>query len=198
MPSVKTLTIEQRFWAKVDRRGPQECWLWRAAVNESGYGVLRPDTARRNGPTVKAHRLSAKLAGMQVEGMKVLHSCDNPPCVNPAHLRPGTMAENSADMVKRWRTCYGERRPQSKLTDAAVVEIRRRRRAGEQRAALAREFGVSGATITRAASGAGWKHVPDPDAVTAPVAEVIMSALVECITGEALDRSVPEPAVMAA
>lgn len=161
---MKRMTFQERFWAKVDRRGPDECWPWTAALNESGYGVMRPNTDRRNGPTVKAHRIAAQLAGMQIEGLKVLHSCDNPPCVNPAHLRPGTMAENSADMVSRSRTCHGERRPQSKLTDAAVTEIRRRYKAGEYRRVLASEFGVSGAAITSAATGQGWAHVMEPPA----------------------------------
>jgi hypothetical protein len=71
-------TFEERFWAKVDRRGPDECWLWTATTNEHGYGVMRPDTVRRDGPTVKAHRVSARLAGMQIDGLKVLHACDNP------------------------------------------------------------------------------------------------------------------------
>lgn len=162
MPSVKRLTLEQRFWSKVDRRGPDDCWPWTAALNESGYGVMRPDTTRRNGPTIKAHRVSAQLAGMRIEGLKVLHSCDNPICVNPAHLRPGTMQDNSTDMVRRGRSTYGENKALAKLTDAAVIEIRRRSRAGEYRKVLAREFGVSPATISNVALGQTWTHIAEP------------------------------------
>lgn len=176
MPSVKKLTFEQRFWAKVDRRGPDECWPWKAAFNEHGYGVMRPDTTRRNGPTVKAHRVSAQLAGMQIDGMKVLHSCDNPPCVNPAHLRPGTMKENSADMVGRGRNQRGSEKVEAKLTEADVQEIRRRVRAGEMQRLIAADFGVSQGTISDIKRGRSWRHLPD-HAVSPAVGEWIGSRL---------------------
>ncbi len=151
-------TFQERFWVKVDRRGPNDCWPWTAAVNEHGYGVMRPP-GKRTGPAIKAHRVSAEFAGMAIDGLDVLHSCDNPPCVNPAHLRTGTAAENSRDMVRRWRSCYGERQNHAKLTEAQVLEIRERRAAGEMRNALAAEFGVSGSTISNIANGQTWRHL---------------------------------------
>lgn len=185
MPSVKRLTLEQRFWAKVDRRGPGECWPWTAALNENGYGVMRPDTNRRNGPTIKAHRVSAQLAGMQIDGMKVLHSCDNPICVNPAHLRPGTMAENSADMVRRCRSTFGERKALAKLTEADVLEIRRRVRAGELQRSIAEDFGVSRVTISDIKRRKSWQHLPD-DAVSPAVGAWIGSRLRAVLHAEAV------------
>jgi hypothetical protein len=172
-------TLAERFWSKVNRRGPGDCWPWTGATNEHGYGVLRPE-GRRSGPGLKAHRVAAGLAGMDTEGRDVLHSCDNPPCCNAAHLRPGTPAENAADMVERNRVAYGERAGMAKLTVAEVVEIRRRRLAGERRKDLAAAFGVSGATVTRIASGQGWRR-----AVTPPAARDLIAALAEAITGEA-------------
>lgn len=168
MPSVKTRTLEERFWAKVDGRGPSECWPWKAALNEHGYGVMRPDTTRRNGPTIKAHRVSAQLAGMRIEGMKVLHSCDNPRCVNPAHLRPGTMAENSADMVRRRRNPVDSEKVEAKLTEADVLEIRRRIRIGEMHRLIAADFGVSRVTISDIKQRKSWRHLQD-DAVSPAV-----------------------------
>ncbi|MFD3741090.1 helix-turn-helix domain-containing protein [Streptomyces sp. NPDC058629] len=157
----KRLTFAERFWSKVDRRTPDECWPWTAALNEHGYGVMRPNTQRRNGPTVKAHRVSLQLAGVDIEGLYVLHSCDNPPCVNPNHLSTGTAAANAADMVGKDRQARGTGRTSSKLTEEQIPEIRARAAAGEMQKVLAAEYGVSHPTISRVVNRHGWLHVPD-------------------------------------
>lgn len=73
-----------RFWAKVDKRGEDECWLWTAAVNQRGGGRFSPSHHR----TDAAHRFSWVLAGNEIpEGMFVYHTCASPSCVNPRHLR---------------------------------------------------------------------------------------------------------------
>lgn len=80
-----------RFWSKVDVRGPTECWPWKAS-RAHGYGQF----SLLPGRNVVASRFAWMVAngrGVTV-GMKVLHSCDNPPCCNPAHLREGTQSEN--------------------------------------------------------------------------------------------------------
>lgn len=156
-------TLADRFWEKVERRGPDDCWEWTAAVNEHGYGVMRPE-GQRSGPTVKAHRVSLMLAGVDVDGVVVRHSCDNPPCVNPAHLSVGTMADNSADMVSRDRHPRGSRSGTSKLTERQVVEIRVRQAAGELHRVLAAEYGVSRVTITNIVTGKTWRHVTPAEA----------------------------------
>ncbi|MEU8199394.1 HNH endonuclease [Microbispora amethystogenes] len=152
------MSLESRFWSKVDKRGPDDCWPWTGATNQHGYGVMRPE-GRRSGPTVKAHRVSLTLAGIDPDGWCVLHSCDNRKCVNPAHLRLGTKADNTRDMLTKQRGLVGQRNGHAKLTDTQAAEIRRRRLAGERRDVLAAEFHVSGATITRIANGEGWRHV---------------------------------------
>ncbi|MFF6903484.1 HNH endonuclease [Streptomyces hydrogenans] len=151
-------TLADRFWAKVDRRSPGECWPWTAAVNTCGYGVMRPE-GRRTGPTVKAHRVSLMLTGVDIEGMVIRHSCDNPPCVNPAHLSVGTKADNSADMVSRDRHARGSRSGTSKLTDAEIVEIRQRAAGGELHRVLAANYGVSRSTITQIVNNKTWRHL---------------------------------------
>jgi hypothetical protein len=89
----------RRFWEKVDRRGPTDCWEWKASRDSQGYGQFRVGcqaTAKRF--LWKAHRFSALLAGWNVVGrpeLVVMHSSDHPPCVNPAHLSLGTRAENA-------------------------------------------------------------------------------------------------------
>lgn len=90
-------TIEDRFWAKVDRGG--ECWRWTADCDSSGYGSLKTGHTK-----VSAHRLSWQLHHGQIPpGQSVLHRCDNPRCVRPDHLFLGTQADNIADMVAKGR-----------------------------------------------------------------------------------------------
>lgn len=89
---------------RVARRGPDDCWEWTGSRNGLEYGVL--DWAWSEGEPQKqsfAHRVALGLfLGRRPEQM-VLHSCDNAPCVNPAHLREGTAKENARDAVERNR-----------------------------------------------------------------------------------------------
>jgi HNH endonuclease len=96
--AVSEKTIE-RFWDKVIRIPFHECWEWIGAKNESGYGVFGI-----GGETAKAPRISYLLKKGSIPiGLFILHSCDNPGCVNPDHLRVGTAKENSMDAVMRKR-----------------------------------------------------------------------------------------------
>lgn len=92
-----------RFWMRVDKAGPNSCWVWTASRGDHGYGTLQGDDGR----TVGAHRFSYELHhGPIPAGLLVMHSCDNPPCVNPGHLSAGTHADNMRDMAakgRQWR-----------------------------------------------------------------------------------------------
>lgn len=94
-------TLEQRFWAKVDKT--DDCWLW--SGSKSGlYGHGEIGRGRRTEGKVKTHRLSWELHNGSIpKGMHVLHKCDNGLCVNPDHLFLGTQKDNMVDMAKKGR-----------------------------------------------------------------------------------------------
>ncbi len=94
-----------RFWSNVDiTANPAECWPWLGFTHENGYGRV----SFRGGPKW-AHRIAFELHTGTRPSDCVLHSCDNPPCCNPHHLREGTKAENSADREQRGRGRKGRR-----------------------------------------------------------------------------------------
>lgn len=116
------------------------CWLWTGCKSSGGYG----DAPIMLAPSRLAHRLSySLLVGPIPDGAVVRHTCDVPPCVNPAHLRVGTQAENIADKVAKGRQAKGERNGNAKLSDAAWSDIVARVGRGEAQARLAREYGVT-------------------------------------------------------
>jgi hypothetical protein len=108
----KLQPLAERFWPKVDRRGPDECWPWLGATAGShGYGAISVCTVGFGRKLQRASRVSYVLANGPLEvGMIVRHACDNPPCVNPAHLVSGTQYDNVQDMVERGRVHRQTRR----------------------------------------------------------------------------------------
>ena len=91
------------------------------------------------------------------DGLEVLHSCDNPPCVNPAHLRWGTHAENMAEAAERGRMARGSKNGQARLSEAQVLAIRSDRRSGPT---IGRAYGVSSTTVGRIKRRQAWTHLP--------------------------------------
>jgi hypothetical protein len=137
------------FWPKVRRGGPDECWLWTASVNRKGYGQFG-----FNGRCRLAHRVAYQIVNGSIpNGLCVLHRCDIPACVNPAHLFVGSKSENNADMRAKGRAAVGEACGTSKLTRDAAAAIRG---AVGPHAAIAAMFGVHQSTVTRIKSGRIW------------------------------------------
>lgn len=93
-----------RFWQKVDTSG--ECWAWTGGRDKDGYGCIKLSRSRKQ---VGAHRYSYELFyGAIPDDAVICHTCDNPGCVNPAHLYAGTHKTNAEDKMARgrWRNGY--------------------------------------------------------------------------------------------
>lgn len=160
---LKKPSAEERFWKFVDKNGPSHptlgrCWAWTGGKIRRGYGMFRAAAGQ-----IKAHRYAWELHhGPIPDGLCILHCCDNPSCVNPDHLSPGTAAENIADRDRKGRTNKGEDHYLAKLTAEQVRDIRHRYQRDSSTSgstALAREFGVSYMTILRVIWRRCWKHV---------------------------------------
>lgn len=146
---VNKLSMEESFWRWVSRG--DGCWEWKGAKDKDGYGIL---TFR--GKTYRANRVSLQLDGRPAgKGTYACHHCDNPACVNPRHLYPGTPSQNVADARRRKRLAVGERR--SKLTNDQVLAIRGDPRSCTQ---VCKDYGVSHSLISMIRSYRIWKHLP--------------------------------------
>lgn len=132
------------------------CWNWTGRVNRWGYGFYC-----LNHKTTFAHRTMWERANNKsAKGFVVMHMCDNPRCVNPAHLSIGTHRDNQLDKVRKNRHAKGEQQGTSKLTEAQVIEIRAKwvpRIYTKQM--LADEYGVCKDTIHKAVSRKYWRHI---------------------------------------
>lgn len=151
-------SVQQRFWAKVDRRGEDECWLWTGAVITSGYGHM--SVGGRAGTQARAPRLSWILHNGPIpEGMQACHKCDVRLCVNPKHLFLGTNAENARDMAQKGRQ-WRQLRPGAprRLLNARQVAFIRlfREFTGATQSSLAKKYGVHVNTINSIVNGNSW------------------------------------------
>ena len=98
-PHAQRDTPGRRFWPRVDRGHPMDCWNWRGHCYSNGYGKLIWEGTRTN-----AHRVAfAVSGGALVPGMVIMHLCDNPLCCNPAHLKQGSHSDNTRDAIAKGR-----------------------------------------------------------------------------------------------
>lgn len=159
----KTSTIGQRGKGPTERfdekvqRG-DGCWNWISAIGSRGYGIFWHGKARRS---VMAHRFALEIAlGHELPANRVvMHSCDNPRCVNPEHLSLGTVLDNALDAKGKGRLATGERNGGGKkLTEDQVRGIRARKAetSGPQEAI---SHGVSRYVVNAIRRGDIWKHV---------------------------------------
>jgi hypothetical protein len=150
----------QRFWEKVDVRGEDDCWEWKGARCQQGYGKFR---VGRNTPN--ASRVAYAVVHGEIGDLFVCHHCDNPPCCNPRHLFAGTAGDNHRDKVRKGRApkfggayVFGEDVGTSKVTRADVEEMRRLYDAGDMnQRQLGERYGLNQAHVSRIVRRVLWR-----------------------------------------
>lgn len=151
-----------RFWSKVNRAAG-DCWVWTGPRLKRKNGQLTYGTFTVKKRGILAHRFSWLLAtGALDPAVKICHRCDNPPCVNPAHLFPGTQAQNLADMRAKGRGRFnrfksGTAHPNAKINEDVVRQMRALRADGLSFARIGAAFGVHASTAHSAIRGHTWR-----------------------------------------
>jgi len=142
-----------RFWSNV--QFTDGCWIWTGNRDRCGYGVFY-----RHGKRPKTHRLAFEEFYGPVTGeLRVCHSCDNPPCVNPEHFFIGTQADNIGDMCSKERQPRGITHGMAKLTEHEVLTIREMHRNGQRTTPIAVQFGVCNEHVRNIILRKLWRHI---------------------------------------
>lgn len=176
MTKIDRLDID-KFWARVAKAGDEDCWPWKAGKTGAGYGVFYVKDGARLRP-VSAHRFSLMLTTGRMPKAFALHSCDNPACCNPAHLRWGAQRENVQDALARkrhvpppnvranpeWEASRisalprGEDHPNAKIAPSDVSEIYRSRLSGQDFRSIAAKLNLNPTTVSDICNGVAWRH----------------------------------------
>lgn len=149
--------LAERFWEKVDKRGPDECWPWVGSIDTRGYCSIGADGGK---PLLRAHRVAYELCvGPIPPGLVVCHTCDTRHCVNPIHLFVATQRENVLDMVRKGRRQWpaGERHPKAKLRAEDVIAIRNDTRPPRL---IRAEYGIGKTTLHQIKRRETWRCLP--------------------------------------
>ncbi len=145
--------------------GPSGCWEFQGKKKAgSTYGQLTiySNTARVPKRMFSAHRVSyAFHNGIDPESLSVMHSCDNPICINPEHLELGTHKKNMQEMADRKRSTIGEINPNHKITEADVIAVVERIKAGESNMAISKDLPISHAMVSQIRHKKNWIHLLD-------------------------------------
>lgn len=163
-------SFEIRFWKRVKKANPDECWPWVGRIGSAGYGSLytkAPNSKHRNYKL--SHRIAWELTyGPIPDGLFVCHKCDNRRCCNPNHLFVGTAKDNMQDAFDKGRLPMfvvngqkqiGETHRCAKLKSHQIIQIREQYRNGIDASDLSKAYGVHRNTINDVVICKTWKHV---------------------------------------
>lgn len=149
----------ERFWSKVHRSNPEQCWPWKDSLDGGGYGRMKLADGRLH----KAHRLAFAMAHPKTDltGSVLLHTCDNTWCVNPAHLKPGSHKDNHVDSAQKGRKPLnrGSRNGNSKFSQELVTDLVRESFTGASRRELSEKYGVSLSHVGEILNGDTWPGI---------------------------------------
>lgn len=171
------MTLESRFWSKVDKKGPKQphmrtrCWIWKGSFSGWGYGRI----AINRSSSRAAHRVAWEIQrGPIPKRLQVLHHCDVPACQRGTHFFVGSHQDNMRDRNIKGRMAHGKRSDKirakylrgekvavSKLTSSQVVKIRAEYKPGSvTQQQLADQLGITQSSVWNALYGATWAHIP--------------------------------------
>lgn len=154
MSNTKRISVNLQDLLIHTKRNANNCLEWQRYKDKDGYGKWRVNGEKRN-----VHRLVCALVyGEPVDNQQALHSCDNPPCINPDHLRWGTHRDNNDDKILRLRLA-GERSPSAIYTDAQVRQIKQMIADGVKGHVIYRQFNMSKYTFSNIKNNKNWKHI---------------------------------------
>ena len=155
-------TVEERFWSKVDKRDPDDCWEWQASLDTRGYGnfgVPRNDGTGRY-IMQRAHRMAWEFTNGPLlgSGQHLCLTCDNRKCVNPAHLFVGNPQINMQDCAAkgRFNDRKGENNPRAKVTEDIVRAVRAETLTLSK---LMAKYNLPQTTVSDIRRRSTWKHV---------------------------------------
>ena len=172
------IALQAKLTPKTAAQNERGCCLWKGRKSKDGYGIVQVRKKDRGRMKIRAHRASFMVYRGEIpDGLCVLHTCDNPPCVNPDHLFLGTKLDNSQDMIRKGRqicvprektwavrnphlVVRGEASPEAKLTESQVRSLRAMYATGNFTfEALGVIFGIGHSSAVRAIKRQSWKHV---------------------------------------
>lgn len=144
----------KRFWNGIDIIGKNECWNWKKSVDKFGYGKVKI-----SGKMYLCHRL-AFSSFYEIDypdsSVNIMHSCDNPKCCNPFHLRQGTLKENMQDMIRKGRQSKNSK-PNRHMTKESAECLRKEFLNGSSKLSLSRKYNISPQTVRQIIKNEIWK-----------------------------------------
>lgn len=148
------MDIVERLLSRI-KVNSEGCFEWQGPRHRQGYGLVFA-----NGKKSFAHRDSFQAFRREIpSGMCVCHRCDNPCCINPAHLFLGTHADNMKDMARKKRSTAGEKSHSAKVSASDVLEMTRLYKSGVDQGKLAQRYGIARCTVSEIVRGTKWRGI---------------------------------------